>query len=170
MSGELSSAEIAPETAGDRRDWVEFVRFRLGDDSYEFELGRVAQILRDPSVTEVPQTGPAIAGVTNLGGEMPVVIDGRALLGLSPFAPDSDAVLLVLDCGTVQPTAILVDGVVGIEAHHVDHVRTPEDADDWNPPVGRRWFRAVTADPDRSDGPTGVLDPDVIVAEARDQS
>lgn len=170
MRGEVSSVETTPETAGDRRDWVEFVRVRLGDDSYGLELGRVEQILRDPTVTDVPQTGPAIAGVTNLGGEMPVVVDGRELLGLPPRQPDAEAVLVVLDHGTVQPTSVLVDAVVGIDAHHVDHIEPPGDPDEWELPLGRRWFRAVIAEPDRSDGPTGVFDLDALVDEARDRS
>ena len=170
MSGELSSVETPLETAGDRRDWVEFVRFRLGDDTYELELGRVEQILKNPTVTEVPRTGPAIAGVTNRGGEFPVVVDGRALLGLPPRSPEADRILLALDRGNVQPTGLLVDDVVGIEAHHVDHIGLPDELDDWDPAVGRRWFRAVVADPDREEEPTGVFDLNAVVDEARGRS
>lgn len=170
MSGEVSSAETTPETAGDRRDWVEFVHFRLGDDSYGLELGRVERILRNPTVTEIPRTGPAIAGVTNLGGEMPVVIDGRELLGLPSRSPDAEAVLLVLDRGAVQPTSVIVDAVAGIDAHHVDRIEPAGDLDEWELPLGRRWFRAIIAEPDRSDGPTGVFDLDVLVDEARDRT
>lgn len=167
MSGELSSAP-APTTE-DRREWVEFVALRLGERSDRLELGRVEQILDDPTVTDVPQSGPAIAGVTNLGSEIAVVVDGRALLGLSDRPPSAEPTLLLLDRGDARPTGLLVDDVAGIEAHHVDAIEAP-DAAGFEPSVGRRWFRAVVVDPDRLDEPVGVLDLDAIVAGARGQS
>ncbi|MFC7080781.1 chemotaxis protein CheW [Halorussus caseinilyticus] len=134
MSGELSSAPT-PDTGDDRREWVEFVRFGLGGGDYGLELGRVEQILDGPAVTPVPQTGPAIAGVANLGGEIPVVVDGRALLELPARAPDAETTLLLLDRGEGRPTGLLVDEVVGIDAHHVGRIDAP-DASDWEPPSG----------------------------------
>jgi chemotaxis signal transduction protein len=170
MSGELSSPETPAQAPEDRREWVEFVHFRLGDEAYELELGRVEQILPDPSVTEVPQTGPAIAGVTNLGSEIPVVVEGRALLELPARPPADEATLLLLDRDDARPTGLLVDEVVGIEAHHVDSVAAPGTVDDWSLPVGPRWFRAVVDDPDRTGQPIGVFDLDAVVREARGQS
>ncbi|MFC4449507.1 chemotaxis protein CheW [Halorussus aquaticus] len=169
MSGDLSGGAVTPETEENRRDWVEFVRFGLGGDDYGLELGRVEQILDDPSVTPVPQTGPAVAGVTNLGSEIPVVVDGRALLELPTRAPDAETTLLLLDRGDARPTGLLVDEVAGIDAHHVDSVETPEDGD-WEPSVRRRWFRAVVAESDRTDEPMGVFDVDVLVSKARAQA
>lgn len=169
MSGDLSSAATTPERTESRREWVEFVRFGLGGDDYGLELGRVEQILDDPSVTPVPQTGPAIAGVTNLGSEIPVVVDGRALLELPARAPDAETTLLLLDRGDARPTGLLVDEVAGIDAHSVECIETPEDGD-WEPSVRRRWFRAVVAASDRTDEPMGVFDVDVLVAEARGQA
>ncbi|MFC4548825.1 MULTISPECIES: chemotaxis protein CheW [Halorussus] len=168
MSGELSSG-AAPEPVGDRRDWVEFVRFALGEERYGLELGRVKRILPDPTVTPVPQSGPAIAGVTSLGSEIPVVVDGRPLLGLPARSPDDESVLLVLDRRTGQPTGLLVDEVAGIDPYHVDDVRPPADAESWEPSVDRRWFRAVVDDPTGGDA-LGVFDADALVANARDAS
>lgn len=167
MSGETSAA--APETAENRREWVEFVRFPLDGDTYGLELGRVERILRDPDVTPVPQTGPAVAGVTNLGSEIPVVVDARALLGLPAGPAGAEATLLVLDRDDARPTGLLVDEVAGIDAHHVDAVAVPREAE-WDPPVGRRWFRAVVEPSERTDEPIGVLDLDAVVANAREQS
>jgi chemotaxis signal transduction protein len=168
MSGDISAA-TPPETTEDRREWVEFVRFPLGDHAYGLELGRVEQILSDPDVTPVPQTGPAIAGVTNLGSEIPVVVDARALLGLGAESPAGKPTLLLLDRGDARPTGLLVDEVAGIDAHHVDTVSVPHEAA-WDPPVGRRWFRAVVEASERTGRPIGVFDLDVLVANARDQS
>ncbi|WP_435179805.1 chemotaxis protein CheW [Halorussus sp. AFM4] len=168
MSGELSRAP-APAATGDRREWVEVVRFGLAGEDYGLELGRVERILDAPAVTPVPHTGPAIAGVVNLGGRIPVVADGRALLDHPARAPDDDATLLLLDRGDARPTGLLVDEVAGIEAHHVGSIETPAAAD-WEPPANRRWFRAVATDPDRADDPLGVLDLDALVDGARAQA
>ena len=153
---------------------VEFVRVRLGDD-YALELGRVERILRDPSVTPVPGTGEGIAGVTNLGSQIPVVVDGRALLGLPDREADAESVLLLLDRDEARPSGLLVDGVGGIEAHHVEELRTPDECEEWDSAVGRRWFRAVVAGADETDGAdadrlTGVFDLDALLAGARGQA
>lgn len=155
MSGNLSSAETPAEAGDERRNWVEFVRVRLGDD-YALELGRVERILRDPDVTPVPGTGEGIAGVTNLGSQIPVVVDARALLGLPDRSPDTETVLLLLDRDEARPSGLLVDGVEGIEAHHVEELRTPAACDDWNPAVESQWFRAVVAESDGNTGSSGT--------------
>jgi chemotaxis signal transduction protein len=184
MSGNLSSAETPTETEDERRNWVEFVRVHLGHD-YALELGRVERILRDPSVTPVPGTGDGIAGVTNLGSQIPVVVDGRALLDLPKRSPDAESALLLLDREEARPSGLLVDGVEGIEAHHVEELQAPEDCENWNPAVGRRWFRAVVVGGDEnagssenadfdgsaeSDRLTGVFDLDALLVGARGQA
>ena len=170
MSGELSSTESVAQSADDRRDWVEFVHFRLDGDAYELELGRVERIVRNPAVTAVPQSGAAIAGVTNLGGEIAVVIDGRALFELPERPADEDAVLLLLDRGNAQPTGFLVDDVPGIDPHHVDRVASPTEVEGWEPPIDDRWFRAVIEETERTGRPVGVIDFEAIVEGARYQS
>ena len=170
MSGDLTSMETTFGNTDDRNEWIEFVHFHLGDDSYMLELGRVEKIVRDPSVTSVPQSGPAIAGVANLGGVIPVIIDGRALLELPPRPPVSDPTLLVLDRDNAQTVGVLVDTVVGIDAHHVDHIKPPATLEQWPLPLDRRWFRAVVREPDRPGEQTGVFDMGVILDEARAQS
>ena len=170
MSGELSAESVATGSgADDRSEWVEFVHFHLGDGAYELELGRVKQIVRNPEVTQVPQSGAAIAGVTNLGGEIAVAIDGRALFGLPDRPSDADAILLLLDRGNAQPTGFLVDAVPGIDPHHVDAIATPTEVE-WEPPVDDGWFRAVVEETERTGGPVGVVDFEAVVEEAREQS
>lgn len=170
MSGGLSDGETATEVEDDQRDWVEFVHFQLGDDAYELELGRVKQITRNPAITQVPQTGASIAGVTNLGGDIVVVIDGRALFDLPSRSPDADTVLLLLDRGTAQPTGLLVDDVSGIDPHHVDGIQSPAEFDAWTPPIDERWFRAIIEETDRTGRPVGIIDFDLIIEEARKQA
>lgn len=170
MSGEVSSTATMPENADDRRNWVEFVHFHLDDNSYKIELGRIRQIVRNPRITQVPQTGSVIAGIANLGGEIAVAIDGRSLFRTSARPDDAESTLLLFDRPNAQPSGLLVDDVAGIDPHHVEDIDAPGDADDWAPEVGERWFRAVVDDSDETDHPVGIIDLDAIVAEARDRS
>lgn len=169
MSGDVPSTGTPAESTDERRNWVEFVQFSLGDRSYGIELGRIDRIVRNPTVTEVPQTGPAVSGVANLGGEIAVVIDGRALLNGPPRSDDSDTVLLRFNRDTTQPAGLLVDDAPGIEPYHIDRIKTPTDIGDWDPQIGEDWFRAVIKEPDRADPPTGVLDVDAIVTEVTER-
>jgi chemotaxis signal transduction protein len=168
MSGDVA-IETPSNRTNDRREWVELVHFSLGDDSYMLELGRVERIVRNPTVAAVPQSGRTIAGVTVLGGVIPVIVDGRALLGLPPRSPDADSILLLLDRDNAQPTGLLVDAVIGIDSPHIDRIEPPAGIDEWELPVGRRWFRAVVFGPDR-DQQTGVFDLEMLINEARAQS
>lgn len=170
MSEHLSRPESVKENAADRQEWIEFVCIQLADEFYKFELGRITQIIRDPAVTPVPRTGAAIAGVTTLGGEIAVVIDGRALLDLPDRPENTDAVLLLLDRNSSQQTGFLVDHVPGIDPHHINHITSPADRDEWHPPIDDWWLRAVIEEPDRTDHPIGVLDVNAIITEARDQA
>lgn len=169
MSGETASSEVVAELTNDRREWIEFVHFFLGAHSYMLELGRVKRVVRNPSITQVPQSEPSIAGVANLGGIIPVIVDGRSLLDLPPRPPEADSILLLLDRDSAQPTGLLVDDIDGIDAPHVDHVVPPATLDEWELPLDRRWFRAVVCDPE-ADGQTGVFDLEMIVDEARTRS
>lgn len=168
MSGEATSPGPVAST-DDRREWVEFVHFHIGEHSYLFELGRVERIVRNPSVTPVPRASSAIAGVANLGGAMPVIVDGRSLLDLPAQSGEADSILLLLDRESARPTGLLVDAVAGIDAHHVDRIDPPAVLDEWDLPLGRRWFRAVVSEPDQNQQ-TGVFDLDVLVTEAREKS
>lgn len=170
MSGGLSGTEVTPTNTDNRRNWVEFVELHIEDRSYKLELGCVKRIVRNPPITEVPQAESAIAGVTNIGGELAVVIDGRPLFDLAPRSADEDAVLLLFDRPNGQPTGLLVDDVPGIDPHHVDHIRTPREFDDWDPQLSERWFRAVVDERDVTNHPTGVLALETIVTEARERS
>ena len=171
MTAELTDTEIEADTdteteaVNDRGNQVEFVHFQLEETVYELELGRVTQIVRNPGVTQIPQTRPAIAGVANLNGDMAIVVDGRTLFNLPPRPTDADTVLLLLDCGTAQPVGLLVDAVPGIDLHEIEVITPPGEVDTWEPPVEAQWFCAVIEDSHRTDHPVGVIDPDAIMTE-----
>ena len=87
----------------------EYVAFRLGEESYAFEIDRVREILRAPSLTEVPRCPSEVAGVTLVRGEVVTVHDPRRRLGL-PGAPGAGARVIVCEADG-ERVGLLVDGV-----------------------------------------------------------
>ena len=81
--------------------------FRLAQDHYGVELGRVQEVLRPLPVTRLPLAPPAIAGLLNLRGRIVTVVDLRVVLGVET-AP---AAGLVVVRGSEGPVALLVDAI-----------------------------------------------------------
>lgn len=162
----MSVGTSTPEEAADSAaDHVEFVRVRLGDESYVFELGRVNQLVRRPSLTRVPRSPPTIAGVVEIQGNVTAAIDGRRLLEVDPREPvDAPRVLVVFTrSGHDQPVGILVDGIDGVEAHAVDVIEPATTAAAGADDRERGWFKAVV------DGETPVFDPEELIGAARSE-
>lgn len=158
-------------TATARQDRIEFVRVHLGDVAYLLELGRVKRLVDDPTTTRVPRSPPAVVGVTAVGGDVVPVVEGRTVFGLSTRSPDRPPKLLVLDqVGDTRRAGLLVDEVIDIDTYHVDRVEPVAECQDWQPRVGREWFRAVVELPDSDDRSVGVLDLRTVVETAAERA
>ena len=59
---------------------MQFVGFRIGQQSYALPIGVVREIVRPPEITAVPQSAGEVAGVMNLRGRIVPVIDLRKRL------------------------------------------------------------------------------------------
>ena len=160
----MSATTTEPEAAADSAaDHVEFIRVHLGDETYVFELGRVNQLVRGPSLTRVPRTPPSIAGVTEIQGNVTATIDGRTLLETDTGeAVDSPRILVVFTrSGHDQQVGILVDRIEGIETHPVDVIEPANTAEAAPDDHERDWFKAVI------DEETSVFDPEELIEAAR---
>ena len=56
---------------------LQFVGFRVGEQSYALPIAAVREIVRVPHITPVPQSPEHIAGVMNLRGRIVPVVDLR---------------------------------------------------------------------------------------------
>lgn len=162
----MSVSTSEPDNAGgSAAEHIEFVRVHLGGETYVFELGRVNQLVRRPSLTRVPRSPPTIAGVTEIQGNVTAAIDGRTLLGTDTREAVDLPRILVAFARTAhdQPAGILIDGVEGIETHSVDVIE-PANATEAGPDDRERgWFKAVI------DGETWVFDPEGLIEAARSE-
>jgi len=57
---------------------VQLIVFNLGEEEYGAEIGQVAEIIRAGLITPIPDSPPFIKGLTNVRGNIVVVIDLKA--------------------------------------------------------------------------------------------
>lgn len=88
----------------------EYLAFLLGSEEYGIEIGNVREIVKPPTITEVPRAAPHILGVVTVRGEVIAVIDPRQRLKLPPGAPTNLARVIVCDVGEGS-CGLLVDMV-----------------------------------------------------------
>jgi purine-binding chemotaxis protein CheW len=92
-----------------------FLSFRLGDELFAANVGKVLEILEIPKITKVPRSPAFMRGVVNLRGNVLPVIDTRIKFGL-PAVPDTiNSCILVLN--------IELDGKEIVLGTVVDEVR-----------------------------------------------
>ena len=74
-----------------------YLSFKLGEEIFASNVGKVLNILELVRITEVPQSPPYIKGVINLRGDVLPVVDTRIKFGLSPIEIATHTCILVID-------------------------------------------------------------------------
>ena len=75
---------------------TEFLGFRLNDSFYAAPIALVREILRVPTITEVPRAPKSVMGITSVRGALVTLVDLRLRLNLpAPPATRRSRVLLV---------------------------------------------------------------------------
>lgn len=91
----------------------EVVAFALGDEEYGLPIHAVREILRAPTLAEVPRAPAHVLGVATVRGEIVPVVDPRRRLAL-PAAPAVPRARVVV-CETGDgPVGLLVDRVTEV--------------------------------------------------------
>ncbi len=91
------------------------VLFRLERDRYALPLGAIREVVEAPDgYTLVPRAPPSVRGVINLRGRVVLVVDLRALVGLSGAATETPTKIVLLDRGR-RELGLLITDVDGIE-------------------------------------------------------
>lgn len=112
-----------------------YLTFKLGDELFAANVGKVLEILEIPRITKVPRSPAYMRGVINLRGSVLPVIDARSKFGLPEAEDTIDSCIIVLD--------------IEMEDHHitigtvVDAVQEVMDIDDKQiqpaPSIGSRY-------------------------------
>jgi len=108
-----------------------YLSFRLLEESYAIDVLKVREIIRNTTITRVPQMPPHIRGVINLRGKIIPVLDLRERFEF-PSAPNTEHTCIIvvqvnLHSSKVAQMGLVVDGVeevIGLAGTDVED--TPE--------------------------------------------
>ncbi|WP_018693197.1 chemotaxis protein CheW [Algicola sagamiensis] len=112
---------------------LQWVTFRLDDETYGVNVMQVQEVLRYTEIAPVPGAPDYVLGIINLRGNVVTVIDTRLRFGLAP-AEISDNTRIVIIEAEKQVVGILVDSVAEVvylkssEINSAPNVGTEESA------------------------------------------
>ena len=104
-----------------------FLTFRLGDELFAANVGKVIEILEVPKVTKVPRSPEFMRGVVNLRGSVLSVIDSRTKFGLPAVADTINTCIIVMVVnveGQDITLGVIVDAVQ--EVMEIDNTQMQE--------------------------------------------
>ncbi len=132
-----------PFSSGQRlgREMAELLVFWVGDEEYAIDILEIQELIKLPTITQVPRTHEAIIGVTSLRGTIvPVVELSRILrLGSRPVSRTTRVIVLRAEGDPIGLVVDRVTSVVRIERESIEPVpRTMQtDVGDFLSGVGR---------------------------------
>lgn len=105
-----------------------YLSFKLGEEEFAANVGKVLNILEMTKITEVPKAPNYMKGVINLRGAVLPVIDTRVKFGMSPavYTPNTCIVVLDIDMdGESVHVGALVDSVQAVLELEKDKILPP---------------------------------------------
>ena len=76
-------------------EFATFCTFEIDGSLFGIEISAVQEIVRPQTITRVPRSGDAIAGLINLRGQVIPAVDLRRCLELSSRAPEAQTANIV---------------------------------------------------------------------------
>jgi len=92
---------------------LQWVTFRLENESYGINVMQVQEVLRYTEIAPVPGAPPYVLGIINLRGNVVTVIDTRSRFAL-PHSETTDQTRIVIIEAENQVVGILVDAVAEV--------------------------------------------------------
>ncbi len=111
-------AEAAEKLNDELLQWV---TFRLGDETYGINVMMVQEVLRVSEIAPVPGASDYVIGIINLRGNVVTVVDTRSRFGL-PFKETDDLSRIVIIEANQQVIGILVDSVAEVVELSADEI------------------------------------------------
>lgn len=109
------SEERAPvnKLADGNDEVLQWVTFRLEDETYGINVMQVQEVLRYTEIAPVPGAPDYVLGIINLRGNVVTVIDTRARFGLQPGEVSDNSRIVIIESDK-QVIGILVDSVAEV--------------------------------------------------------
>lgn len=92
---------------------LQWVTFRLEDETYAINVMQVQEVLRVTEIAPVPGAPVFVLGIINLRGNVVTVIDARKRIGLPSKEMDDDTRIVIIEAGE-QVVGIVVDAVAEV--------------------------------------------------------
>ena len=103
---------------------LQFLTLRIGERHYALRAADVAEVMRVPAMTRVPQSPAALLGLANLRGAVLPVASLRGLLGMDEKRAGSSTRAIVLK--GASPVALVVDAVESLMAISQDRIESQQ--------------------------------------------
>lgn len=111
-----------------------YLTFKLDEEIFALEIGKVREVLDFAKVTKVPRTPEFMRGVINLRGSVVPVVDLRLKFGMTKTEQTVDACIIIAEINLGGETTIL--GTLADAVHEVIELE-PESIDP-APKIGTR--------------------------------
>lgn len=85
----------------------QYLSFKLGDEVFALDIGKVREVLDFTTVTKVPQTPDFMLGVINLRGSVVPVVDMRLQFGMSKTETTVNTCIIIVEIELDGETTIL---------------------------------------------------------------
>lgn len=93
---------------------IQLIVFNLGDEEYGADINQVREIIRTGTITPIPDSPDFIKGVSNVRGEIPVIIDLKARFFLPSSKRDVEDRHIVITEQEKSIFGLLVDEVTEV--------------------------------------------------------
>ncbi len=107
------AAHRAPQKQSQDDQVLQYVTFRLDDETYGIDVMQIQEVLRYSEIAPVPGSPEYVLGIINLRGNVVTVIDTRRRFGLSDADITDTSRIVVMESGD-QVMGILVDSVAEV--------------------------------------------------------
>ena len=113
MSNEGSRLAKAAGSSMKEDPVLQWVTFRLGNETYGINVMQVQEVLRYTDIAPVPGAPPWVLGIINLRGNVVTVIDTCQRFGLNPIDISDNTRIVIIEAEG-QVIGILVDSVAEV--------------------------------------------------------
>lgn len=105
---------------------LQWVTFRLEDETYGVNVMQVQEVLRYSEIAPVPGAPPYVTGIINLRGNVVAVIDTRKRFGLPPKEVD-DLTRIVITEASGHTVGVIVDAVTEVKYLRESQIESAPD-------------------------------------------
>ena len=105
---------------------TQYLTFKLDDEVFALDIGKVREVLDFTSITRVPQTPDFMRGVINLRGSVVPVVDLRLKFGMSMTEKTVNTCIIIVEVSLDNETTILgaladsVQEVIDLEPEQIE--------------------------------------------------